>query len=43
VPYHEGHLLGCDGLGGYDQVGFVFAAGVVEDDDELAIFWSGAG
>jgi len=37
VPHHEGHLLGRDGLGRDDQVGLVLAAGVVEDDDELAI------
>jgi hypothetical protein len=30
-------LFGSYGLGGYDEVGFVLAAGVIEDDDELAI------
>lgn len=35
MPDHEGHLGGGDGFGGYDEVGFVFAGGVVEDDDEL--------
>jgi hypothetical protein len=29
--------LGRDGLGRDDQVGFVFARGVVEDYDEFAI------
>jgi hypothetical protein len=37
VAHHEGHLLGRDGLGGDDQVGFVLARRVVEDYDELAV------
>lgn len=41
VPDQEGHLLGGDGLGGDDEVGFVFAVGLVEDDYELAIAWRG--
>lgn len=36
---HKGHLFGCDGGCGDDQVGFVFAGGVVEDDDEFTIAW----
>jgi hypothetical protein len=34
-------LSGCDGGGGDDEVGFVLAAGVVEDDEELAVAWGG--
>lgn len=41
VADHEGHLGGCDEGGGDDEVAFVFAGGVVEDDDELAVFWGG--
>lgn len=37
VPDHEGHLLRGHGFRGDDQVGFVFAVGVVEDYYELAI------
>ena len=40
---HEGHLLGGYGLGGDDEVCFVFAAGVVNDYDELAISWGWEG
>jgi hypothetical protein len=36
-------LLGGDGLGGDDEVGFVFPRGVVEDDDEFAILWRRGG
>lgn len=36
VAHHPGHLLGGDGFGGDDEVGFVFARGVVEHDEELA-------
>ena len=35
VPHHPGHLLGSDILGGDDEVGFVFAAGVVEHKDKF--------
>lgn len=37
VPHHEGHLLSGHGFGGDDQVRFVLATGVIEDNDELAI------
>lgn len=43
VADHPGHLLCCDVLGGNDQVGFIFAAGVVEDQDEFASAWSNFG
>lgn len=36
VAHHPGHLLGRDGFGGDDEVGFVFARGVVEHDEEFA-------
>lgn len=36
VAHHPGHLLGGDGFGGDDEVGFVFARGVVEHDEEFA-------
>ena len=39
----EGHLLGRDGLGRDDEVGFVLARGVVEDYDEFAIAWDERG
>lgn len=39
VADHEGHLFGGDGLGGDDEVGFVFAGGVVEDDYEFVGAW----
>jgi len=39
VPDHEGHLLGRHVRGGYDQVAFILARQVVEDDYEFAIFW----
>lgn len=39
VADHPAHLLGGDVLGGDDEVAFVFAAGVVEDEEELAIAW----
>src|SRR5690606_34723154 len=35
VPQHEPDLLGGDLLGGEDQVAFVLAVGVVDDDDHL--------
>ena len=35
-------MLGGDAFGGDDEVGFVFAVGVVEDDYELAITWGGS-
>ena len=35
---HEGHLLGCDGLGCNDEVAFIFAGLGVEDYDEFALF-----
>jgi hypothetical protein len=37
VAYHEGHLLGGYGFRGDDEIGFVLARGVVEDDYEFAI------
>jgi hypothetical protein len=40
VADHECHLLGCDVVGGDDEVGFVLAGGVVEDDEEFAIAWN---
>jgi hypothetical protein len=40
VADHEGHFLGADVLGGDDEVAFVLAGGVVQDDDELAISWA---
>lgn len=39
VPHHEGHLLGRDVLGGDDQVAFVLAGGIIEDDHKFAIAW----
>lgn len=39
VAHHPGHLLGGDGFGGDDEVGFVFARGVVEHDEEFASTW----
>lgn len=39
VADHEAHLLGGYVLGGDDEVGFVLARGVVEDDEELASAW----
>lgn len=39
VAVHEGHLLGGDVLCGDDEIAFVFAREIVEDDDEFAIFW----
>lgn len=36
VADHPGHLLGCDIFGGDDEITFVFARGVVEDEEELA-------
>lgn len=33
---HEGHVLGGGILGGDDQVCFVLAGGVVEDDEEFS-------
>lgn len=41
VADHPAHLLGGDVLGGDDEVAFVFAAGVVEDEEELAIACGG--
>ena len=38
MAHHEAHLGGCDVFGGDDEVGFVFAGGVVEDDEEFASF-----
>jgi hypothetical protein len=35
VADHEAHLLGSDILGGDDEVGFVLAGRVIEDDEEL--------
>jgi hypothetical protein len=37
VADHEGHFFGSDVLGGDDEVAFVFARGVVQDDNEFAI------
>lgn len=37
VADHEGHLFGGYGGGGDDEVGFVLAGGVVQNDYELAI------
>lgn len=37
VADHEGHFFRGDVLGGGDEVAFVFAGGVVQDDNELAI------
>lgn len=39
VADHPAHLLGGDVLGGDDEVAFVFAAGVVEDEEKFAIAW----
>lgn len=36
VADHPGHLLGGDGVGGDDEVGLVFAGGIVEHDEEFA-------
>lgn len=36
---HEGHLLGSDGFGSNDEVGFIFAVRLVEDYYELAVAW----
>lgn len=36
---HKGHLFGGDGLGGDDEVGFIFAVWFIEDYYELAIAW----
>ncbi|KAH6605805.1 hypothetical protein Trco_004958 [Trichoderma cornu-damae] len=36
VAHHPGHLLGGDGVGGDDEVGFVLTGRVVEHDEELA-------
>ena len=38
---HEGHLLGCDGLGCNNEVAFIFAGLGVEDYDEFAFFYKG--
>jgi hypothetical protein len=32
-------LLRGYGLGGDDDVGFIFTCGIVEDDDELVVAW----
>lgn len=39
IPDQEGHLRGGDGLRGYDEVAFILAVLVVQNDDEFAIFW----
>ncbi len=39
MSYHKGHLLRRHVLGGNYDVGFVLAAGIVEDDDKFSIFW----
>lgn len=36
---HEGHFGGGEVGGGDDEVAFIFAREVVEDDDEFAVFW----
>lgn len=36
---HEAHLGGGDGLGGDDEICFIFAVGVIEDYEKLAIAW----
>ena len=35
---HEGHLLGCDGLGCNDEVAFIFTGLGVENYNEFALF-----
>ena len=37
MPGHEVDYLGCDLLGGADQIAFIFAIFVVNDDDHLAV------
>jgi len=37
VPGHEIDYLGCDLLGGADQIALIFAIFVVNDDDHLAV------
>ena len=39
VADHEGGLLGCERLGGDDQVAFVLAVGRVKDNHEFAVGW----
>jgi hypothetical protein len=39
VADHEGGLLGCERLGGDDQVAFVLAVGRVKDNYEFAVGW----
>jgi hypothetical protein len=43
VADHEGHLLLGDALGGDDEVGFVLAGGVVEDDEEFTVLCTPGG
>ena len=37
MPDHEGHLLGCDGLGSDDEIAFILAVLGVENNDEVAV------
>jgi len=39
VADHEGGFGGGEGGGGDYEVAFVFARGVVEDDDEFVVSW----
>jgi hypothetical protein len=39
VPDHEGHFGGGNVLRGDDEVAFIFAREIIENDYEVAIFW----
>jgi acyl-CoA hydrolase len=39
VSDHEGHFFGGDVLSGDDEVAFIFARGIVQDDYEIAVSW----
>ena len=38
VPHHEPHPVWCDGVGGHDEVAFVFAVLIVDHHDGAATF-----
>jgi hypothetical protein len=38
MAHQEGHLSGCDGFSCDNEISFVLAIEVIEDNDEFAIF-----
>ena len=39
VANEEGHLRRSDGVGGDDEIAFIFAVLVIEYDDEFTVLW----